>query len=333
MATKAVPDSLKAVLKAAPFEVEPIDASFGAYVRNVELRSITDDAFQMLYSVWLEYALLVFEDQFLTRDEQNEFAARFGSLEFAATAISNVGKDGKLHNSPDDDVVKSLRGNEGWHHDSTYMPLQAKGAVFTAEVVPSEGAATGWADMRAAYEALDADTQEYLAGLKAHHSLQYSQGRMGYLPTQNKDGGYDMYGYHDADTPLRSLVKVHPETGKPNLLIGRHAHDIVGMTSEESTELLDKLNADACQSPRTYHQQWKPGEAVVWDNRRLMHRGTPFDMTQRRIMWHARIAGDTASELADNHTSETSEAVADDPIAKSRNAFSGGCCSPSPADE
>ena len=58
---------------------------------------------------------------------------------------------------PGDDVVKSLRGNEGWHHDSTYMPLQAKGAVFTAEIVPTEGAATGWADMRAAYEALDDD--------------------------------------------------------------------------------------------------------------------------------------------------------------------------------
>ena len=40
---------------------------------------------------------------------------------------------------PLDDVVKSLRGNEGWHHDSTYMPLQAKGSVFAAEVVTSRG--------------------------------------------------------------------------------------------------------------------------------------------------------------------------------------------------
>ncbi len=297
MATTTVPASLQS----APFDIEPIDASFGAYIRNIELRSISDEVFEMLYATWLEYALLVFEDQFLTQDEQDAFAHKFGELEFKATAISNVGRKGKIHSSDKDDLVKSLRGNEGWHHDSTYMPLQAKGAVFSAEVVPSKGAQTGWADMRAAYEALDANTQKYLAGLKAHHSLYYSQKRSGYLPAKNEDGGYNMYGYHDFEPSLRPLVKVHPETGKPNLLIGRHAYDIVGMTPEESTALLDKLNEEACQLPRTYHQQWKPGEAVIWDNRRLMHRGTPFDMTEPRIMWHTRIAGSFESELADNH--------------------------------
>ena len=134
--------------------------------------------------------------------------------------------------------MKSLRGNEGWHHDSTYMPVQAKGAVFSAEIVPSAGAATGWADMRAAYEALDDETRDRVAGLCAHHSLYYSQGRAGYLPSkQNDKGGYDQYGYHDLDTPLRPLVKVHPDTGRPNLLIGRHAHDIVGMDPDESEAL------------------------------------------------------------------------------------------------
>ena len=322
MATKTVPSKLKS----APFEIEPIDATFGAYVRGVELRSINDADFQKLYDTWLEYALLVFEDQFFTRDEQDEFARRFGQLEFNATAISNVGKNGKLHNRSDDDVVKSLRGNEGWHHDSTYMPLQAKGAVFSAEVVPSQGAATGWADMRAAYDALDADTQQRLAGLKAYHSLYYSQKRAGYLPTQNKDGGYDMYGYHDFETPLRTLVKVHPETGKTNLLIGRHAHDIVGMEPAESAALIDELNEQACQEPRIYHQQWKPGEAVIWDNRRLMHRGTPYDMTEPRIMWHTRIAGQPESELADNHSAQDLPTMQrpEKPLPKEP-----GCCSSS----
>ena len=35
----------------------------------------------------------------------------------------------RLRNEALDYITKSLRGNEGWHHDSTYMPLQAKGAV------------------------------------------------------------------------------------------------------------------------------------------------------------------------------------------------------------
>ncbi len=87
-----------------------------------------------------------------------------------------------MHADPSDDVVKSLRGNEGWHHDSTYMPLQAKGAVFSAEIVPTAVAATGWADMRAAYEALDDQMRSRVDELSAYHSLYYSQGRAGYLP-------------------------------------------------------------------------------------------------------------------------------------------------------
>jgi alpha-ketoglutarate-dependent taurine dioxygenase len=286
----------------ATFDLEPLDATFGAIVRGVELRALDDDTWEALHTAWLEYALLIFPGQFLTRDEQNAFAERFGDLEFPATPISNIGKDGTIHSEAGDDVVKSLRGNEGWHHDSTYMPLQAKGAVFTAEIVPSEGAATGWADMRAAYEALDDDTCELVADRCAYHSLFYSQGRAGYLPSkQNERGGYDMYGYHELEPSLRPLVKVHPETGRPNLLIGRHAYGIVGMDPAESERLLDRLNEEACQPPRVYHHQWEVGDAVIWDNRRLMHRGTPFDMTQPRRMWHTRIAGDRPSELAINH--------------------------------
>ena len=284
-----------------PFDIEPLDATFGAVVTGVELRSIGEAAFEALHETWLEHALLIFPGQFLTIDEQNAFARRFGPLEFEAVAFSNVDTEGRILSDPGHDVVKSLRGNEGWHHDSTYMPLQAKGSVFTAEVVTSRGGATGWADMLAAYEALDTGTRQRLAGMRAYHSLYYSQGRSGYMPTRTEGGGYDMYGFHDLEPSLRPLVKVHPETGRPNLLIGRHAYGIVGMAEDESEAFLDRLNAEACQPPRVHHHQWAAGDAALWDNGRLMHRGTPFDMTEPRVMWHTRIAGDPASELADNH--------------------------------
>ena len=282
--------------------VEPLDATFGAIVRDIDVRSLDDTTWAALHETWLEHALLIFPGQFLTTEQQDAFALRFGSLEFKASPISNIGKSGRVHAEPDDDVVKALRGNEGWHHDSTYMPVQAKGAVFSAEIVPKDVAPTGWADMRAAYDALDDEARRRVSAMSAYHSLFYSQGRAGYMPSKKNDqGGYNQYGYHDMEPSLRPLVKVHPDTGRPNLCIGRHAYGIVGMDADESERFLDELNEWACQPPRIYFHDWEAGDVVVWDNRRLMHRATPFDMTQPRRMWHTRIAGERESELALNH--------------------------------
>ena len=87
-----------------------------------------------------------------------------------------------------------------------------------------------------------------------------------------------MYGFHDKGAPLRPIVKTHPETGRKSIYTGRHAHDIPGMSKEESKALLDKLMEDACRPPRLYKHTWTPGDLVVWDNRCLMHRARPFDM-------------------------------------------------------
>ena len=282
---------------AEAFTVTPLDASFGALVTDVKLSVIDDARFERLYRTWLEYGLLVFPGQHLSREEQVAFARRFGELEIEIVPISNVRGDGSIRKDDEaDDVVKVLKGNMGWHCDSTYMPVQAKGAVFTAHVVPPTGGETGFVDMRAAYDALSSAMKERIAGLAAYHSLHYSQSKVGH---QHKEGSaYGGYGFQVKDPPLRPLVKVHPETGRPALMIGRHAFGIPGLAPDESDRLLQELLDFACQPPRVYHHRWTPGDAVLWDNRCLMHRACPWDMTQPRVMYHSRIAGDPVSEFA-----------------------------------
>ncbi|MEA2801114.1 MAG: hypothetical protein QOE49_1209 [Rhodospirillaceae bacterium] len=283
---------------ARTLDIEPVDASFGAVVRGIKVAEVDDETFRALYDAWLQYALLIFPDQHLARDQQIAFAKRFGPLEFEMAAISNVRSDGTIRPEQDnDDVIKVLKGNMGWHHDSTYMPVQAKGAVFSAEEVPSVGGRTGFADMRAAYDALDEGLKKKIAGLTAYHSLHYSQSKLGHV-AKKSDGEYSGYGFHDGPVPLRPLVKTHPETRRKSLLVGRHAHNIPGLKQADSDALIRELVDFACQPPRIYHHDWTAGDAVVWDNRCLMHQATPWDMTQRRIMWHSRIAGDPASEAA-----------------------------------
>jgi alpha-ketoglutarate-dependent taurine dioxygenase len=288
---------------------EPIEAAFGARVLGVKVAEISEDDFFELYEQWLDFGLLIFPDQHLGRDQQITFARRFGDLEFEMAEIGNMMKDGSLR--PDDgtdDMMKVNRGNMGWHHDSTYMPVQAKGAVFSAEICPSEGGATGFADMRSAYEALDDVTRQRIEGLRAHHSLYHSQLKVGHDAQPEKDGtvtsddasgkSYGGYGFHDGPVSIRPLVKAHPETGRKNLLVGRHAYDIIGMEAGESETLLADLVDFACADDRTYHHQWQPGDAVVWDNRRLMHQATMWPFDQARRMWHSRIAGDPTTEGA-----------------------------------
>jgi alpha-ketoglutarate-dependent taurine dioxygenase len=278
-------------------QVEPLESTFGAVVRGVTLSDISDKEFQSLYELWLEYALLIFPEQFLSNDQQVEFAKRFGELEFDLTPISNVKKDGSVRVDDDaDGVIQILKGNMGWHCDSTYMPVQAKGAVFTAHVVPDAGGETGWADLRAGYDVLSTAMKEEIADLSAYHSLHHSQSKAGFKPEEG--GDYSGYGFHGEPPPLRPLVKMHPETGRPGLLIGRHAFGIPGLSAEASESLLNELLETTCQPPRVYHHHWQPGDAVLWDNRCLLHRACPWDMSQPRVMYHARIAGNQDSEFA-----------------------------------
>jgi alpha-ketoglutarate-dependent taurine dioxygenase len=146
--------------------------------------------------------------------------------------------------------------------------------------------------MRAAYDALDDATKARIDGRSAAHSIVYSQRRAG---EETFAGGY---GYDVEVPPRRPLVKLHPATGRPALFIGRHAHDVSGLSAEESEALLDGLLDFACRPPRVYTHQWQVGDLVVWDNRCVLHRAQPWDWSEPRVMMHTRVSGDPVTETA-----------------------------------
>ena len=282
-----------------PLTVTPIDATLGAVVTGVDLASLDDASWEEIHSAFLTYGVLVFPDQSLDEESQGAFARRFGRIEKLSSRqtggtvqFSNQKPDGTLM-QPDEERYRILKGNEGWHTDSTYMPLAAKASMLMALVVPPKGGETEFADMRAGYDALDADTRRTLEGLSAYHSLYYSQARLGYRHTTD-----NLYGFHDKGAPLRRIIKTHPETGRKSIYTGRHAYGIPGMSAAESESLLDGLMAEACQPPRTYLHRWTPGDLAVWDNRCLMHRARPYNTDHPRVLRASRIAGEPESELA-----------------------------------
>ena len=195
-------------------------------------------------------------------------------------------------------MMKIIRGNMEWHQDNTYMPVQAKGAVFSAQIVPKTRGETAFADLEAAWEALDPTLQARCETLRAYHSLVESQRRLG-ESTKAEGSEYMGYGLDVAGSPLRPLVKVHPETGRKSLAVGRHAYAIEGLENDDALAFLSALLDHAVAAPeRVVEHRWSAGDVVLWDNRRLLHRAQPWDFSEPRVMTHSRLAGDPATEGA-----------------------------------
>lgn len=272
--------------------ITPLDATLGAKVTGVDLAALDDSTWQVIEKAFFEYALLLFPGQHLNEEQQNVFGRRFGELVIEAKPISNAASNGGVL-GPDILGYWILRGNEYWHHDSSFMPVAAKASILTAKIMPSSGGETEWADTRAAYDELDETARKRLANLRACHSNYYSHVQLGQPARTGEFPSFHPYG-----APVRSLVKQHPVTGKRALYTGRHAYGIEGLTADESSRLLAEVIEAACQPPRTYKHRWQIGDLVVWDNLCVMHRVWPYDYSKTRIMMHTRIAGNPETEYA-----------------------------------
>ena len=251
-------------------DVQPTEATLGATVRGVDLSALDDATFAEVEAIWHEYAVLVFPEQHLSEAQHIAFSRRFGPLEKLTNhdprqpapeiaMISNLRADGTL-DVPNNDHDLYLKGNTFWHTDSSFKRIPAMASLLRAEAVPTYGGETEFADMRAAYDALDDDMKDRLDDRLAVHSYVYSQGLLGL--------GQLSQAELDALPPVEHpVIRTHPATGRKNLYVGRHASHILGEDGEESRALLRSLCADACQPPRVFSHPWQAGDLVIWDNR------------------------------------------------------------------
>lgn len=252
-----------------------------------------------------KYAVLVFHDQKLTDEQQMAFTLSFGAIEDARGGnvtkpqdkrlqtgmndVSNLGKDGKP--LPRDSRQRLFNlGNMLWHSDSSFRPIPAKYSLLSARVVNKKGGNTEFADMRAAYDALDDDTKAEIESLVCEHSLMYSRGSLGFLDYTEEEKA--MF------RPVRQrLVRRHPVTGRRSLYLSSHAGAIVDVPMPEARMLLRDLTEHATQPRFVYVHRWAPYDLVMWDNRQTMHRVRRYDQSQPRDMRRATVAG-TAPTVA-----------------------------------
>ena len=231
------------------------------------------------------YAVLVFRQGTpLTTEQQIAFTRNFGELEPpytqikaaggnrlddpALSDISNLGPTGGSLARDDRKRLVGL-GNALWHSDSSYKVIPARYSLLCAHVVPPEGGDTQFADMRAAYDMLDAKTKALIEDMITEHSRIFSKGALGFTFTEQEVRDF---------APVRQrLVRTHRKTGRKSLFLSSHAGRILGMEVPEAQMLLRELTEHATQREFVYSHKWQIGDLVVWDNRTTMHRARRFD--------------------------------------------------------
>jgi pyrroline-5-carboxylate reductase len=271
-------------------------AAFVAEVTNVDLRRpLSESQFVEIHSAFERYAVLVFPGQPLTDHQQLAFSRWFGPLETAPnyagsalrlrnefTDISNLDHTGKILD-PQDRLTAYNLGNQLWHTDSSFKRRRAKCSLLSAREVPPHGGETQYADMRAAYDALPDQRKIEIADLVAEHSIAHSRSRIGF------DGFNDDTVTSLPPVPQR-LIDHYPETGRTSLFLASHASDIIGWPRERGRALLDELIDFATHPQFVYTHRWAVGDLVVWDNRCTMHRGRPYDLTERRVLHRTTVS-------------------------------------------
>jgi len=275
-------------------QITPLHPLFAARVTGLDLRrGVTPADGAALREALDRHSVLVLPGQAIDDAAQVAFSEALGPLEAtrpgAAGAgsplivLTNIGPDGAIAPPSDRQVLNNL-ANRSWHHDSSFKPIPARASALSAREIPRRGGETEFASMRAAWEALPEALREAARGRVAVHDFFWSRSRVAPdLVTEAERGQHP---------PVRQAMVLEENPHGPALYLGAHARSVEGLEEAEGRALIERLMAFATQPGFVYRHAWAPHDIVVWDNRAVLHRATPFDsQSERRLMVRTTIAG------------------------------------------
>ena len=293
----------------ATLEIIPTGKALGAEIRGVDLSlPIPDDVKRAIRQAWLDHLVVLFRGQTLTPEQYLEAARIFGTPQIGGARKYYEKADLKSRvyalAQPEISILSNLDDNGNpterntglgslevvWHSDNSYIEKPPAGSCLYALEVPAKSGNTSFNNQYRAYETLPPDLKQAIKGRRSiQDSTRNSAGvlRPGVtLPERPSE----------VPGPHHPLVRIHPETGKPALYLGRRraypSQYVVGLPEEQSEKLLDRLWAHATQEKFKWTHSWRVGDLLVWDNRCAMHYRDPVDPTQRRVMWRSQFQGE-----------------------------------------
>ena len=282
--------------------IAPVSPEFVAVASGIDLRERLDaHTVQSIHHAMDRYGVLIFPNQPISNEQQLAFTETLGPLQPAVgnnvtpqrerrlsadfSDVSNLDRDSAILNRHDRGRLFGF-GNRLWHSDASFRAVPAKYSILAAHALPSAGGNTEFADMRAAYDALDDATKAQLEGLVAEHSQLYSRGLLGF--TEFSDEEREMF------KPVRhAMVRTLESTGRTSLYVGAHAGAIVGWPEPEARMFIFDLIEHATQPQFVHVHRWQPHDVVIWDNRQVVHRVRRYDdLNEVRDMRRTTIRGE-----------------------------------------
>tara|TARA_B100000676_G_scaffold312152_1_gene384983 strand:- start:2740 stop:3636 length:897 start_codon:yes stop_codon:yes gene_type:complete len=291
-------------------KIKQIHPVFVGEVSNVDLRKpLSTEDVHIIDEGMEKFGVLIFHGQNITDEQQTAFSRNFGELELPGK-ISNVTKSEDRRLGPEMADVSNLDknhkplgredrtrmfnlGNRLWHSDSSYKVIPAKYSLLSGRIVTEEGGETQFADMRAAYDALDFKTKDLIEEMVCEHSLIYSRGTLGFDQLSEEE----LKNF----TPVhQSLVRTNEDSGRKSIYLSAHIGRIIGVPRPEGLSLIRDLTEEATRPEFVYEHKWRQYDLVIWDNRSTMHRARAFDdVNEIRDMRRTTIAGEAPTVMQD----------------------------------
>jgi alpha-ketoglutarate-dependent 2,4-dichlorophenoxyacetate dioxygenase len=284
-------------------ELVPLGLGFGVEVKGVSLLDVAIDAeaYKAVRAAFETHSLLVFRNQTIADDIQVAYSRAFGPLELTKAAsvgansfysrLTNVGAQGEIV-PLDHRQVLVAKANALWHTDSSFKKTPALASVLTARVLPGEDGDTEFTSTRLAWERLPADLQDRLKDAVATHSYANSRDQI-HPDLANAEE-------RKALPPVRWRMNWrNPSNDRRALYVASHAYAIDGMDDRDARQLLAQLLDEATRPEFVYTHKWRTGDAVMWDNRAMLHRGRPWDYTKERSMVRTTISATDADGLGE----------------------------------
>jgi taurine dioxygenase len=289
------------VSDAIGIEVVPLSPACGAEIHGMNAsRPLSRTAIRAIRDAWARHLVLVFRNQSLTQDEQLRFASCFGELgrrkkppdalrsraegiqqdNEKVLLVSNIKVDGR--------PIGAFGEGEFWFHiDSGYAPRPYHYTFLFALELPTSGGNTLFSNMYRAYEALPPELKQKLHGKRALHIHEYNRAKQA---NASGDISSAPHCYHP-------VFITHPETGRKSLFVDRlMTTAIEGMSTSESTAVLEQLYAAGEQRELIYEHVWRPGDFVMWDNYCTIHARTDFPKHERRLLRRCTVEGQALQE-------------------------------------